>query len=541
MSGSNEGLDSFKLPEIISKIGSPFGLGVEDIDEEFFDSGFEIQVKEGADEGCAYPLDRREITLGRRGSPGEEKKGYILFSEPSVSKIHAVLRWDDDLKKYVIYHLAEEQETVVNGRSVKKSLLNPGYEVQLGELIFEVVSIKEKQLRESTVMWEKFKAGEERGEETLDTGYKMVVVEGPDKGETFELDKNLIVIGRRRSPGDIRDTYGILLTDSKLPEELALMVWSDRERKFSIFQSEESPVTIKLYRVVDTLEGSKIIGQEYQNVLEDKDTLVAGDTVMVIHRTTTGETPDAKVDIEKELSSSTAGAVSGEIPGQTALGSFRVDYVFEILEGPDSGHKISFLSDEMTEGRVITFGSRGDVRQNEVELDDPALSNTQGYFEYSNGNLYLINESSQLDILVNNYEIGENEKIVLNSGDRIKLGNTILGFTDNRVLTALRNFQLVVIKGGEKDKDKHFPITKTMMFVGRGSACDARVFDPEVSRLHAVLTFRNGHFYIEHKSKVNPTFINGISLKKGQDRIIFPGDKIYLSGNTILQLVRTGE
>lgn len=530
---------SLKFPEIVSSIGSPFGGGAMDV-EDFFDSGFEIRIISGPEKDRVYPLDKKEVTLGRREDPNEVKENYILFSDDTVSRVHAVLRWDDQLEKYVIYHLSKSTPTQVNGRAVKKSLLNPDYKVQLGDMVFQVVSIKEKRHRESVVMWEKFKSGEEKGEELIDTGYKLVVVEGPDKGNSYDLDKNLMIIGRRKGPGDMRDTYGILLSDESLPEELALLVWNEEEGKYGIFQSEDSSVAVRLFRVVDTAEGSRVVGREFQNILEDKDSMMAGQTVLVVHRSTEEETHDAKVDIEKELKFE-APELTQEGVSLTAPGSFRIDYVFEILDGPGQGHKISLLSDEMTEGRIITFGCKGDIRQNDIELEDETLTNTQGYFEFNEGNLYLINESGQAEIFVNNYQINENEKIVLSGGDHIRIGQTILGFTDNRVLGALRNYALVVVAGEDDDVNKRFPLTKTTVFIGRGSACDVRVYDPEVSRLHTALTFKAGRFHVEHKSKVNPTFVNGVSLKKGQDRIIFPGDKIYLSGNTILQLIRTVE
>ncbi|MCD4785703.1 MAG: FHA domain-containing protein [Candidatus Eremiobacteraeota bacterium] len=529
-------LEMIKFPEIISKIGSPFGLGMAGVEKDFFDSGFEIRIISGMDQGNTYPLNSKEITLGRKESPDEVLKNHILFVDSSVSRVHAVLRWDLDLEKYVIYHLSKENPTLVNGRAVKKSLLNPNYRVQVGELSFEVVSIKEKRRRESTVLWQKFKAGDERGEKEVDSGYKLIVVEGPDKGESFDLDKNLMIIGRRKGAGDIRDTYGILLSDSDLPDELALLVWNENEGKYNIFQSEDSQVAIKLFRVMETAEGSRIVGREFQNILEDKDSIMAGQTVMVVHKATEAETPDAKVDIEKELKIESLAGMGGM--GLTAPGSFRIDFVFEVLDGPGKGQKISLLSDEMNEGKIITFGKSGDTRQNDIELEDETIDNTQGYLEFSEGNLYLINEIGQSQVKVNKYVINENEKIVLNSGDHIRIGDTILGFTDNRVLAALRNYSLVVIAGEEDDKSKRFTLTRTAAFIGRGSACDVRVLDPEISRLHAVFTFKSGRFHLEHKSNINPTFVNGVSLKKGQDRIVFPGDKIYLSGKTILQLIR---
>lgn len=540
MQNRKDSLKAGKLPEIVAKIGSPFEKAKEDPSIDFFDSGYEIEVLNGADKGLIFPLDMKEIRLGRTGSPDDIKKGNILFSDPSVSRVHAILRWDPELEKYVIYHLSKTTPTMVNGRAIKKSLLSPDYTVQLGEMSFKIISIKEKRHLESTMIWERFKAGEERSDEQIKSGYKIVVVEGPDKGQSFDLDKNLMIIGKRKGLGDIRDSFGILLTDAGLPDELALIVWNQLEAKYCIFQSEESPVAIRLFRIVETSEGSQVIGREFQNILEDRDSIMAGETVMVVHRETSAETRDAKVDIEKELREEEEKPVFTP-PSMTAPGSFRIDYVFEILDGPGKGQKISLLSDEMTEGRIITFGSQGKIRQNDIEMEDTTLANNQGYFEFSDGNLYLVNESSAVSIMVNEYDINENEKIVLNGGDRIILGKTVFGFTDNRVIAALRNYSLLVLSGEEDDRERRFPIYKTSLLIGRGSASDIRVMDPEVSRLHSALIFKSGRFHLEHRSKINPTFVNGVSLKRGQERIIFPGDKIYLSGNTILQLVRTGE
>lgn len=537
-SGSINDLKLIKFPEIVSKTDSPFAPETGHLAEEFFDSGFEIQVIKGKDKGKTFPLNKKEITLAAEARTGQEKEGHILFSDRSVTGVQAELKWDGELGRYVIYHKSSDNETIVNGRSVKKSILHPDYRVKFGKVEFTIVSLKEKRLRESAVMWQEFKTGEKRGEEFLETGYKLVVVEGPDKGESFKLDKNLMIIGRRKGDADMRDTYGILLSDEKIPEELALLVWSSDNKKFEIYQSEKSPIDIKLFRVVESQKGGKKAGRDYNNLLDDKDSIRAGNTVMVVHKTTSEETEDVKIDIEKELSQILA-EPKGEALGHTAPGHFRIDYVFEILEGKDQGHKISLLSDEIKEGRIITFGAKGEVRQNDIEIDDQKVSNIQGYFEFSKGSLYLVNEVGPLVIYVNNYEISENEKIVLNGGDRIKIGDTVLGFTDNRVIAALKKYRLIVLSGAEKDMGKRFPLERTMMFIGRGSSCDIRIHDREVSRLHAVLSFKNGRFQLEHKSKVNPTFVNGVSLKRGQNRIIFPSDKIYLSNKSILQLIRT--
>ncbi|MFP4498962.1 MAG: FHA domain-containing protein, partial [Vulcanimicrobiota bacterium] len=203
------------------------------------------------------------------------------------------------------------------------------------------------------------------------------------------------------------------------------------------------------------------------------------------------------------------------------------------------GNKVSIMSEEVREGKQITFGSAGDERQNDIEINEPGISNTQGYLEYTQDRLYLINKEDE-PIQVNEYEVGKNEKIILNNGDLISMGQTVISFLNNRVIGALRHYSILISFPFQQKEIERIPITKTMLFIGRGSSCDIRILDPEVSRLHAVLTFQEGRFFLEQKSKINPTFVNGISLRRDQSRIIFPGDKIYLSRNTILSLQRTG-
>jgi pSer/pThr/pTyr-binding forkhead associated (FHA) protein len=537
-------IKSLKLPTIISRVGSPFTPEASADDEQKFVSGYEIEILSGNDNGKIFPLNSKEIILGRKDANKDKQGGFIHLDEPTVSKTHAKLKWEPELEKFVIYNLSEASPTLVNNRLIKKSLLSADYLLTLGELNLKVISLKEQKRLESLHIWEKFKAGEKRGEVHLDTEYRLVIVEGPDKGKTFDLDKNLMIIGRRKHAADMRDTYGILLSDQTLPEELALLLWNDHEKRFCIYQGESEQAPLKLFRIIEHEDGAKVVGRDFENTLEDRDAIRAGKTVMVMHKLTSEETCEAKVDIERELLVGqdfvTEEVMIPQLAGGTftAQGSFRVDYVFEIIEGEDKGHKISFLSDEMVDGKIITLGSPGNNRQNDVELNDPDINNKQGSFEFTGGNLFLVNEYGETEIVVNSDNVGKGERFLLNNGDKIRIGKTILSFFDNRTLAALRKYSLVVIAGGEQDQAIKFPLTKTMMFIGRGSACDVRVHDPEVSRLHAVFSFKNGRFYLEHKSKVNPTFVNGISLKKGQDRIIFPGDKIYLSSTSVIQLVR---
>ena len=62
-----------------------------------------------------------------------------------------------------------------------------------------------------------------------------------------------------------------------------------------------------------------------------------------------------------------------------------------------------------------------------------------------------------------------------------------------------------------------------------------RLKDPEISRLHALFSYRNGKYILEHKSGINPTYVNGVSLPRGKMRVLASGDLIRLSRRTILR------
>ena len=61
-----------------------------------------------------------------------------------------------------------------------------------------------------------------------------------------------------------------------------------------------------------------------------------------------------------------------------------------------------------------------------------------------------------------------------------------------------------------------------------------------ISRVHAVITMRNGRYYVMDQNSTNGTFINGRIIKAGQETEILPGDCLMLAkgeeNNTIMEL-----
>ena len=50
--------------------------------------------------------------------------------------------------------------------------------------------------------------------------------------------------------------------------------------------------------------------------------------------------------------------------------------------------------------------------------------------------------------------------------------------------------------------------------IGRSSRCRIQINLPDVSRMHAKITFQNEEFQIEDFDSTNGTFVNGVQIKK---------------------------
>jgi len=72
--------------------------------------------------------------------PGESQAdGKVLFPEPTVSKVHAELLWDEAKNRYLLIHRSQTNPTLVNGTRVNKARhLNPGDRLAMGRLTLEI-------------------------------------------------------------------------------------------------------------------------------------------------------------------------------------------------------------------------------------------------------------------------------------------------------------------------------------------------------------------------------------------------------------------
>ncbi|MDQ7824571.1 MAG: FHA domain-containing protein [Candidatus Eremiobacteraeota bacterium] len=97
---------------------------------------FWLEVLKGRERGQTFRLTADMITVGRRLAVKEKKHNWILLDEPSLSRIHAQLLWDDTVRSYLIVHKSSVKPTIVNGREIKQAVLSHQDRIQMGEVAF---------------------------------------------------------------------------------------------------------------------------------------------------------------------------------------------------------------------------------------------------------------------------------------------------------------------------------------------------------------------------------------------------------------------
>jgi adenylate cyclase len=81
--------------------------------------------------------------------------------------------------------------------------------------------------------------------------------------------------------------------------------------------------------------------------------------------------------------------------------------------------------------------------------------------------------------------------------------------------------QLVPVGGGDV-----IPLIRERMTIGRRETCDIPLRFPNVSSLHAELTFRDGYWFIRDLNSTNGVKVNGTRVTQ---KVLLPGDEISIA------------
>ncbi|MEO8286921.1 MAG: DUF3662 and FHA domain-containing protein [Chloroflexota bacterium] len=78
---------------------------------------------------------------------------------------------------------------------------------------------------------------------------------------------------------------------------------------------------------------------------------------------------------------------------------------------------------------------------------------------------------------------------------------------------------------------REFPISKTLLSIGRGLDNDLVIDDPRVSRHHSQITFRHSHYLLRDLRSTNGTFVNGQTVEAV---VLASGDMVSIGGFEML-------
>jgi len=103
---------------------------------------FKLVAKEGLDAGRVFYLRGDSITLGRPGADGDST---VEFEEPSVSRVHALLKWRADQDCYEFSNRSFTSPAQINSEPASSgALLVHGTMIRMGALVVQVRDSQEE-------------------------------------------------------------------------------------------------------------------------------------------------------------------------------------------------------------------------------------------------------------------------------------------------------------------------------------------------------------------------------------------------------------
>jgi pSer/pThr/pTyr-binding forkhead associated (FHA) protein len=512
-----------------------------------FDSGFQIEVLEGADRGKKIPLKSKELTLGRKLIPNERITHWILFNEPTVSRIHAVLMWNDEEKIYNIHHKSKTNPTLVNTLPVDRREIIQGDTIQMGLLVFKVTH--ESASLDNPVETDKvdFSFLLEKDERPVDGGlYYLEVTEGEDHGKTFPLIASRHVLGRLQGAEDAKE-HEILLNEHYIPEEHIFLNWNSREGKYGAIKSEHSPLISQVRRATDTMETSTDITSQRQVLLEEGDELLIGTTVLLVRRD--GENVIAR---EESASSSMMSAMEGEESPAEPLSD---EAETEAPQAPAYALEEEAQPSQQIEAEPVPQADENPL-QPAVESSPPKIA-VKPLPMAADITMQPDDEPVQLPIVME--ELMKLKSIPLDVTEKPRIIPMAVGEPEKQTppyVVSMEeidaafeqiksliepDYELSILAG--PDRGNHVTFLRKDLREGKGirigrRQCifnDIQLQDEQIGEFQATLIFRRGSFHIVNDNRDTPLYLNGDPVSSKDETELSSGDTITC-GNTVMVL-----
>lgn len=248
----------------------------------FFSCGLQIRVVSGPDKGRTFPLDQREITIGRARSAGDRAPGWILLNDSTISRIHTDLVWSDDEKGYKLLHRSDTNPTKVNEQPVGEHLVKAGDQIQVGNSFLDVQTadfrfggVEPERIGQIHAQRQasalpirndlQFRDPKRENEEEVDTRklnkrrialskraqLALTVLRGPQQGKRIELTGFHIQMGDQ-TPIELPEgahwwDQDVVLDEAALGYRSLAWHWKELENAFEVcpLRTLESPITLE--------------------------------------------------------------------------------------------------------------------------------------------------------------------------------------------------------------------------------------------------------------------------------------------------------
>lgn len=207
--------------------------------------------------------------------------------------------------------------------------------------------------------------------------------------------------------------------------------------------------------------------------------------------------------------------------------------------GPEPGKVFRLTGENILIGR----GSRNNIiiHDNEVSREHAQFRRTPEGFE-------LQDLESSNGTFVNGQEV--TDVWLLTSQSIIELGDTITfeyhpGEPDDDeektadLLGLHRNPTYLVVNTESQEEPAVYPLDNIVTKVGRSTACDIVVLEPEISREHFKLTVNQLGYVVEDLGSTNGISVNG--EQSTEPRLITPSDLIQIGKTITFQITETPE
>ncbi len=437
-----------------------------------------------------FPLRGGHVVLGRYEEADHPDSFAVMFHEPTVSRVHAILEWEERRARYVVHHRSRTNPTILNGAPLARPhVLEPGDTLKMGSTLV--------MLRQSPLSpWCGTGGGVRRA---------LVVLSGPDRGRVCPLvaPQAALVDPERANCG-----ADAIVVNGMQGWNIEMILHNER----LFVQCEERVGLLSRY---PGLVSCRLVGTRDRIPLQEGMVVVCGDVAFLV------ASADRALAVSRLLE---AGEETGDPlvdfvrPGPPPYWESDDPCLLRILSGPDRGSTL-WIDPTGVHGPVLV--GRSGPGGLHVEVPDRNAADLM--ISFSSDGVHLENVDSTESVYHNWDLLRPGEGLELLSGDRITMGRSVLSFETVPLQACIESY--AVFLGTDE-----LPLVRAVNTLGYRPENELRVDDRRLAPRHGVLEVRDsGEVAYVHMDTECVVRIGDAQVRAGEEYALCPGDVIHLT------------